>query len=417
MNEEIRKRINLVKRKILPNNYKKSLLGIIPNDWIENTLNNIGVFSKGKGIPGYEMKSEGNPCIGYGDIYTKYSYICDKTINYISDDVAKNSKKIEKGTLLFTGSGETAEEIGKCICYDGNEDAYAGGDIIIYNTSKVNGKFIAFQNGTEEIIKIKAKLAQGHSVVHIYEENLKSIPIVYPPKKEEQEKISEILEKWCQLIKLQKKIIEKIEEQKKYVFDKILQPKDNWKEIPLKEILNERKEYAKKNNIYKHVTLSIDGIYEKSEKFNRDFLVKDKEKNYKVTHKNDLCYNPANLKFGVICLNRYGDAIFSPIYVTFEIGKEYNPDIIEAILTSSRFLNRIRKYEEGSIYERQAVKPNDFIKGKIKLPVDEEELKKIVKTINLYNEEIKLQKEKLRLIENQQKTIIKLLTFGIVRVI
>ena len=363
------------------------------------------------------MKSEGNPCIGYGDIYTKYSYICDKTINYINDDIAKNSKKIEKGTLLFTGSGETAEEIGKCICYYGNEDAYAGGDIIVYNTSKVNEKFIAFQNGTEEIIKIKAKLAQGHSVVHIYEENLKTIPIVYPSKKEEQEKISEILEKWCQLIKLQKNIIEKIEEQKKYVFDKILQPKDNWKEIPLKEILNERKEYAKKNDIYKHVTLSIDGIYEKSEKFNRDFLVKNKEKNYKITHKNDLCYNPANLKFGVICLNRYGDAIFSPIYVTFEIGKEYNPDIIEAILTSSRFLNRIRKYEEGSIFERQAVKPNDFIKGKIKLPVDEEELKKIVKTINLYNEEIKMQKEKLKLIENQQKTIIKLLTFGIVRVV
>ena len=388
MNEEIRKRIDLVKRKILPNNYKKSSLGIIPDDWKENTLNNIGVFSKGKGIPGYEMKSEGNPCIGYGDIYTKYSYICDKTINYINDDIAKNSKKIEKG-----------------------------GDIIVYNTSKVNEKFIAFQNGTEEIIKIKAKLAQGHSVVHIYEENLKTIPIVYPSKKEEQEKISEILEKWCQLIKLQKNIIEKIEEQKKYVFDKILQPKDNWKEIPLKEILNERKEYAKKNDIYKHVTLSIDGIYEKSEKFNRDFLVKNKEKNYKITHKNDLCYNPANLKFGVICLNRYGDAIFSPIYVTFEIGKEYNPDIIEAILTSSRFLNRIRKYEEGSIFERQAVKPNDFIKGKIKLPVDEEELKKIVKTINLYNEEIKMQKEKLKLIENQQKTIIKLLTFGIVRVV
>ena len=59
----------------------------------------------------------------------------------------------------------------------------------------------------------------------------------------------------------------------------------------------------------------------------------------------------------------------------------------------------------------------DFIKGKIKLPVDEEELKKIVKTINLYNEEIKMQKEKLKLIENQQKTIIKLLTFGIVRVV
>lgn len=417
MNEEVRKRIDLIKRNILPNNYKNTSIGIVPDDWIENKLENIGFFSKGKGIPGYEMQQTGKPCIGYGDIYTKYSYICEKPINRISDEVAKESTKIKKGALLFTGSGETAEEIGKCICYEGNEDAYAGGDIIIYNSDEVDGGFISFQNGTQKIIKIKAKLAQGHSVVHIYEDNIKTIPIVYPSNKVEQKKISDLLKKWNNLINNQKELITKIEEQKKCVFDKILKPKQSWKEIPLKEILKERKEYAKKSDVYPHVTLSIDGIYKKGEKYNRDFLVKDKEKNYKVTHKYDLCYNPANLKFGVICLNTFGDAIFSPIYVTFEINKKYNPDILEAILTSSGFLSKVRKYEEGSIYERQAVKPNDFIKGKIKLPVNDEELNRIVKVINLYNEEIKMQKEKLELIENQQKTMIELLTLGVVRVI
>ena len=154
----------------------------------------------------------------------------------------------------------------------------------------------------------------------------------------------------------------------------------------------------------------------KESKYDRDFLVKDKEKNYKITHLNDLCYNPANLKFGVICVNRYGDAIFSPIYVTFEIDKKYNPDIIEAILSSKSFINKIRKYEEGTLYERQAVKPSDFLKGKIKLPVDKEELEKISKIIQLFNEEIKMQQDKLTLIKQQQKTMIQLLTLGIIRV-
>ena len=56
--------------------------------------------------------------------------------------------------------------------------------------------------------------------------------------------------------------------------------------------------------------------------------------NLKITKLNDLCYNPANLKFGVICLNKYGSAIFSPIYVTFEISEIYNCDFIGAVLAS-----------------------------------------------------------------------------------
>lgn len=417
MNENIRKNIDLINTNNIPQNYKKTSLGIVPKDWNEKKLGDIGVFSKGKGIPGYKMKKEGKPCIGYGDIYTKYSYICDKTVNFVDEEIAKESQKIEKGTLLFTGSGETAEEIGKCICYIGEEDAYAGGDIIIFNSKEVDDEFIAFQNGTEEIIKIKSKLAQGHSVVHIYEENLKTISVVYPTNKEEQQKIAKILEKWCKLIQLQEDIIEKLYTKKEYIFQKILEPKEDWKEITLKDILKERKEYAKKYDKYKHVTLSIDGIYDKGKQYDRDFLVKDKEKNYKITHLNDLCYNPANLKFGVICVNRYGDAIFSPIYVTFEIDKKYNPDIIEAILSSKSFINKIRKYEEGTLYERQAVKPSDFLKGKIKLPVDKEELEKISKIIQLFNEEIKMQQDKLTLIKQQQKTMIQLLTLGIIRVI
>ena len=62
-------------------------------------------------------------------------------------------------------------------------------------------------------------------------------------------------------------------------------------------------------------------------------MVSIENKKYKVTHYNDLCYNPANLKFGVICLNKYGDAIFSPIYVTFEVDEGADVDFIGANVT------------------------------------------------------------------------------------
>jgi type I restriction enzyme S subunit len=114
--------------------------------------------------------------------------------------------------------------------------------------------------------------------------------------------------------------------------------------------------------------LSKEGIYGKTARYDRDFLVSTENKKYKVTHLGDLCYNPANLKFGVICLNTYGDAIFSPIYVTFEIEASFDPDFIGAYLTRWDFINRALKYQQGTVYERMAVSPEDFVSIKCCFP-------------------------------------------------
>ena len=142
----------------------------------------------------------------------------------------------------------------------------------------------------------------------------------------------------------------------------------DYPEISLKKILKERKIYSEKGLDYPHVTLSKEGIYEKSERYNRDFLVKSQNKQYKITKLNDLCYNPANLKFGVICLNEYGSAIFSPIYVTFEINATVNPKYIKYYITRNNFINAVIKYEQGTVYERMAVSPEDLLKFTIKFP-------------------------------------------------
>jgi type I restriction enzyme S subunit len=141
-----------------------------------------------------------------------------------------------------------------------------------------------------------------------------------------------------------------------------------WKETALSSVLTERNEYAEKDGTYEHATLSKEGIYRKTARYDRDFLVSTENKKYKVTHLGDLCYNPANLKFGVICSNTYGDAIFSPIYVTFEIEASFDPDFIGAYLTRWDFINRALKYQQGTVYERMAVSPEDFISIKCCFP-------------------------------------------------
>jgi len=91
---------------------KKRLPGF-SGEWEKCSLSALGTFSKGRGIKKDEVVTDGIPCIRYGEIYTLYNDYIRKFYSFISRDIAKQSQLIKKGNLLFTGSGETAEGIGK----------------------------------------------------------------------------------------------------------------------------------------------------------------------------------------------------------------------------------------------------------------------------------------------------------------
>ena len=174
----------------------------------------------------------------------------------------------------------------------------------------------------------------------------------------------------------------------------------------LNDILKERSIYSSDKQMYTHATLSKDGVSPKTERYNRDFLVKDEEKKYKITYKNDICYNPANLKFGVICLNNYGTLIFSPIYVTFEINTNLTDvTYISHLLTWNETIQKLRKYEEGTVYERMAVSSEDFVKLIITLPAIQEQ-KNISQKILSFDKEIDFISNKINLLENYKQGLL-----------
>jgi type I restriction enzyme, S subunit len=143
----------------------------------------------------------------------------------------------------------------------------------------------------------------------------------------------------------------------------------------LGDVLYERKESAPKSSGLPHISLTTEGVVPKTARYDRDFLVRDdEEKKYKITRLGDLCYNPANLKFGVISMNKLGDGIFSPIYVTFEI-RDAIPEYIEALVKQPDFQKKIRRYEQGTVYERMAVSAADFVTAKIAFPHPDEQKK------------------------------------------
>jgi type I restriction enzyme S subunit len=112
--------------------------------------------------------------------------------SWISPQVAATATRLEFGDLLFAGSGETKEEIGKCVAFVTNTEAYAGGDIVILRPHKMHPLFLGYFLNTPEISRKKASLGQGDAVVHISAKALGQVKVRLP-ELEEQIAIASVL--------------------------------------------------------------------------------------------------------------------------------------------------------------------------------------------------------------------------------
>ena len=254
-----------------------------------------------------------------------------------------------------------------------------------------------------------------HDRVGMTDKILMGIPVTAPCE-EEQRKIADFLSSVDEVITASEGEVANLETQKKAVMKKIFSQEvrfkrpdgtgfPEWEEIILTNILSEYKEMCEKDGTYEHVSLTKEGVVPKTERYERDFLVTTEDKKYRVTHLNDICYNPANLKFGVICRNKYKDAIFSPIYVTFTVNDKYAPEFIEMVVTNEAFIQRALKYQQGTVYERMAVSPADLLQMTVGIPCLEEQ-RLIADFLSDFDEAIAAAKKELELWKQLKKGLL-----------
>ena len=324
-------------------------------------------------------------------------------------DIDKKTKErflVEYGDILFQRSSETFEDIGRANVYLDKEHPATFGGFVIRGKkiSEYNPMFFRYLLCTPNARKQTVRMGAGAQHYNIGQDGLGKISLYFPTI-QEQQKIAGFLSALDDRISVQNKIIEDLKILKKELcndhFKSVLHDA-SLRYITLKEILTERKEYCSKDGTYTHGTLSKEGVAPKTERYDRDFLVKNEDKQYKVTHLNDICYNPANLKFGVICRNTYGDLIFSPIYVTFEISDNVYPAYIELFLTNPNFIGRIRRYEQGTVYERMAVSPEDFLSYETHIPAYEEQVE-FANEMQRIQRKIELETAFLSSLQNQRR--------------
>ena len=419
MNKQIKQRIEQIKNGEVPQGYKKTKIGIVPNEWEVKTLGEVGEFKKGREVSKNNVIDDGLPAMMYGDIYIKYNIKFDKVDFRISEETAKKSTAVYKGDLLFTCSGETALEIGKCVCYIGDEIIYIGGDIVAISVKDYNSLFIAYQQNTFQSIKEKARLGQGHSVVHIYSDMISKLNICLPPLREQQ-KISEILSTQDKVIELKEKLLKEKEKQKKYLMQILLTGRKRlkgfngeWKKVKIGSFLVESKEIEQNVNLDKRLTvkLNLKGVDKRNIK---TIEMEDATKQYK-RRAGQFIYGKQNLHkgaFGIIPkhLDGYQSSTDLP---AFDLSPNVSVEWFFYYLSRETYYKQLENIATGTGSKR--VQPQNLYKLNINLPPLEEQ-KAIAEILTTADKELKLLQEELEEEKRKKKALMQLLLTGIVRV-
>lgn len=142
------------------------------------------------------MISDGDiQCVRYGEIYTKYNQGFTDCVSRTNLEIIQPHQFFEHGDILFAGTGELVEEIGKNVVYLGNEKCLAGGDIIVMK----HHQDPAFLNYALNSIYSQKQKSYGKAklkVVHISADNIGNVKIALPPLNEQQ-RIATYLDNKC----------------------------------------------------------------------------------------------------------------------------------------------------------------------------------------------------------------------------
>jgi len=132
---------------------------------------------------------------------------------------------------------------------------------------------------------------------------------------------------------------------------------DAWAQRKLGEVFEQTSNFVNPNddNIELWSLTVEDGLTPKSERYNREFLVK-KDDNFKEVRPGDIVYNPMNMTLGAVGYNGMAKSVAVSGYYTTMIAREnYDSYYINTWLKSPQAILLYRTYATGSLIEKQRV--------------------------------------------------------------
>ena len=231
-------------------------------DWEEEQLSNIYEFSNGINAP-KESYGKGRKMVSVLDILRDRNIIYDEIVSSVQlPKEQEETKKLEKGDMVFVRSSEVVEEVGWAKSY--NEDKYA-----LFSGFSIRGKkksnnlsyFIELSLNNKNRKQIENK-AGGSTRYNVSQKILREINLLLP-ELTEQEKIGRLFEKLDQIIDLQGKVVEENKRLKQALLQKLFPRKDQkFPDLRLKGFSGDWEEKK-----YKELGKILNGYAFKSEDF------------------------------------------------------------------------------------------------------------------------------------------------------
>ncbi|RHU86537.1 restriction endonuclease subunit S [Clostridium sp. OM08-29] len=195
------------------------------DDWEQRKLDTVAKFSKGSGYSKGGLIETGTPIILYGRLYTKYETSISDVDTYV--EAKEGSVYSKGGEVIVPASGETAEDIARAATVD-KSGILLGGDLnVVMPNEDINSAFLAISISNGNSQRELAKKAQGKSVVHIHNEEIRNLIVPFPIKAE-QNRIVDYFSTLDHLITLHQRKCDETKQLKKFMLQKMF-PKNGEK--------------------------------------------------------------------------------------------------------------------------------------------------------------------------------------------
>ena len=183
---------------------------------------------------------------------------------------------------------------------------------------------------------------------------------------------------------------------------------DDWEQRKLGEVFFQTSKYVnpKESNLELWSLTVENGLTPKTERYNREFLVK-KEDQFKSVDHNEFIYNPMNMTLGAVDLNLTGKTVaVSGYYITMLSKDGFDSKYFSIWLKSPLAIKMYKLYATGSLIERQRVQFPTLSQIKSSVPQIEEQTK-IGSFFKQLDDTIALHQRKLTLLKQLKQTYLK----------
>jgi type I restriction enzyme S subunit len=393
----------------LKEGYKKTKIGIIPEDWEVVKLGEIG-FLKGRigwqGLTTNEYLNDGDYYLVSG-VNFKDGKVDWQNCYYVDKKRYEMDKNIQlrNGDLLITKDGT----IGK-VAFINKLPKKATLNSGVFVLRPINNayypKYVYYILTSFIFNKFIHTLKAGSTISHLYQKDFVLFKFPLPPLPEQQ-KIAQILSTWDNAIEKLEELINKKTEYKKGLMQKLLSGelrfpefKEDWEEVKLGDICE-----IKKGVQLNKLNLSKTGIYPAINGGIEPSGYTDKW----------------NEEENTITISEGGNSCGYVNFIKQKFWCGGHCYALKNLKTNKLFLYQILKYNEKRIMKLRVgsglpnIQKKDLQNFKILLPPLQEQ-KKIAEILSLQDKEIELLKKKLNLLKEQKKGLMQNLLTGKIRV-